>query len=207
MSLLQQDTRRPVDDAALGESFTRGTSHIVWAAVIATVLVSIAVTAYVISGEKPAAATGEVLEIWTHPAHSESSGVDAAGVPVPKESYDQFLVFTRVRLRNQSKQPLFLHQIMTNATMPDGTVDSSYAASLMQYERIFQAYPSLAAWHTQGLSPEMTLQPGQTAEGTFVSAFHITEQQWNTRTALDYSFGFQYQPVLKVSPQVQVIKR
>ena len=47
---------------------------------------------------------------------------------MPKESFDQVLVFTEVKLHNQSKQPLFLHNVMTNATLDDG-IHSSYAAS------------------------------------------------------------------------------
>ena len=41
MSLLNQDTEE-VDDAARGEEFTKGSSHVIWAAVIATIVVSAA---------------------------------------------------------------------------------------------------------------------------------------------------------------------
>ena len=52
MSLLQQEERE-VDDAALGEELTKGSSHVVWAAIAATVVISIAIGAYVIAGQKP----------------------------------------------------------------------------------------------------------------------------------------------------------
>ena len=66
MSLLQQDSTS-VDDAARGESLTRGTSHVVWAAIVATVVVSIAIAIYVIVEQKPPVATGEIVAVWAHP--------------------------------------------------------------------------------------------------------------------------------------------
>ena len=46
MSLLQQETPDKVDDAALGEELTKGSSHVVWATIAATVLVTIAIAIY-----------------------------------------------------------------------------------------------------------------------------------------------------------------
>ena len=198
MSLLHQEKPGELDDAALGESLTKGTGHLVWASIAAAVVVSIAIAIYVIAGEKPPVATGELLEVWAHPMHSVTPAFDANGSGVSQESFDQVLVFTRVRLHNQSKQPLFLHQIMTNVTMADGTVNTSFAATASQYERVFLAYPAMAQWHSAPLSSELTLEPGQTAEGTFVSSFRMAKDQWDARKALDFTFGFRYQPEVKV---------
>ena len=207
MSLLHQDSQTELDDTAKGESLTKGTSHIVVAAIVATVVVSIALAIYVIAGEKPPVATGEILEIWAHPMHEISPAFDAAGESVSQSTFDQVLVFTRVRLHNQNKHPIFLHQIMTNATLADGTVDSSFATSASQYERIFKAYPDLAQWHTPPLSTELTLEPGQTVEGTFVSSFRMAKDQWDARKALDFTFGFRYQPEIKVAATGAVTDR
>ena len=153
---------------------TKGTSHVVWAAIVATVVVTVAIAIYVIAGQKPPVATGQVLEVWAHPMHTVTPAFDAGGAPVPQDSFDQVLVFTRVRLHNQTAHPLFLHQIMTNVTLPDG-IHSSYAAETSQYERIFLAYPDLAPCRNTALSPDTTLEAGQTVEGTFVSAFRINQ--------------------------------
>src|SRR5579859_3307765 len=136
MSLLQQDST----DQAAGEAYTRGTSHVVIATVVATVLVSIAVAIYIFMGEKPPASTGQIIDAWAHPMHTETAGYDANGAAIPKEDIDQVLLFTHVSLRNQSKQPIFLHQVVANATLADG-IHSSYAATPTDYERIFKAYP------------------------------------------------------------------
>lgn len=202
MSLLQQESR----DAAGGESYTRGTSHVIIATVVAVVLVSAAVTVYVISGEKPPAAVGEVLDVWAHPMHTETSGWDANGAAVPKEEIDQVLLFTHVSLHNQSKQPIFLHQILANVTLGDG-VHSSYAAMPTDYERVFKAYPQLMQWHAPPLSPDLTIQPGETKEGTFVCSFRIAKPDWDARRALDYTFNFQYMAALRLTPKGPVTER
>lgn len=203
MSLLHQNSEE-MDDAARGEELTKGTSHVVWASVIAAVLVSAAIAFYVISGQKPPAATGEILQVWVHPRHTESSGLDANGMPMPKESFDQLLVFAHVRLHNQSKGPLTLYQILTNLTLDDG-IHSSYAASVADYDRIFLAYPDIKVPHGKPLPIQMTLDPGQTVEGDIVSSFRLTKQQWDARKKLDFSFGFRYQPELVLAPHAPVI--
>jgi len=208
MSLLHQEAPQTLDDAAMGESFTKGSSHVLLASIVATILVTIAIAVYVITGEKPPAATGEVLDVWAHPMHTVTPAFDASGAGISQSSFDQVLVFTRVRLHNQSKQPLFLHQILTNITHPDGSIDSSFATTASQYQRVFVAYPELAQWQNSPLSTDdLEIGPGQTVEGTFVSSFRMARDKWDARKALDYSFAFRYQPIIKLAPRIAVIDR
>lgn len=207
MSLLHQDIDEEKDDAALGEELTKGTSHVVIAAIVATVVVSAAIAIYVIAGQKPPVAGVDVLSVWAHPQHSESSGLDANGAPMLKEEVDQVLVFTKVRIHDQSTYPLFLTNVLTNVTLDDG-IHSSYAANRVDYDRIFIAYPDLQVPHDQPISPlDTTLQPGQTIDGTVVSAFRMTKAQWDARKKLDFTFSFRYQPNLVVTPHVPVTEQ
>ena len=202
MSLLQRDSPE-LDDAALGEELTKGSSHVLWASIAAAAIVTVIIAIYAITGQKPPAATGEIEQIWVHPQHSETSGFDAIGAPMAKEAFDQVYVFALVKLHNQSKQPLFLHNAMTNATMDDG-IHSSYAATVSDYNRVFLAYPNMPVPHGNPLSPQTTIQPGQTAEGTIVSAFRLTKEQWGARKDLSFTFGIQYQPDLVLAPHVPI---
>jgi|SRR6516165_7386675 len=197
MSLLQQDARK---DAVSGESYTKGTSHVVIASIVAVLLVSAAMAIYVFIGEKPPAATGDILDVWAHPMHMETSGWDANGAAIPKEEIDQVLLFTHVRLHNQGKQPIFLHQVIANVTLADG-IHSSYATTPADFERVFKAYPELMALHAAPISPSLTLKPGETEEGTFVCQFRMTKSDWEARKGLDYTFNFQYLPALKLIPK------
>ncbi|HEY1901254.1 MAG TPA: hypothetical protein VGG56_02410 [Terracidiphilus sp.] len=203
MSLLQQDSSG-LDDAARGEEFTKGSSHVIWASVIAGVVVTAAIAFYVIAGQKPPAATGEIEQVWVHPQHSETSGFDANGAAMAKETYDQIYVFALVELHNQSDKPLFLRNMAANATLDDG-IHSSYAATATDYDRVFLAYPNMPVPHGKALSPQATIDPGQTVEGTMVSAFRLTKEQWDARKGLDFTFGIQYRPSLKLAPHTAVI--
>lgn len=205
MSLLQQDSTE-LDDAALGEDLTKGSSHLLATALFATVVVSMAIGGYFIAGIKPIAITGEIEQVWAHPQHSETSGYDANGASMAKESYDQVYVFAKVKLHNQTDKPLFLHQVMTNATLSDG-IHSSYAATASDYDRIYIAYPTMPIPHQVALSPQSTIAPGQTVEGIVVSAFRLTKAEWDAHKDLSFTFAIQYQPSLVLTPHTPVIEQ
>ena len=206
MSLLQQDSTE-LDDAARGESYTRGTSHVFVAAVVATAVVGVAIAIYVIAGQKPPVATAQIISVWAHPQHTETSGFDASGAPMPKEVVDQVMVFTEVRLKNQTDHPLFLVNVTTNVTLPDG-IHSSYAANKGDYDRVFVAYPDLPVPHLTPISPlDTEIDPGQSVEGTFFSAFKMTKAEWDTHKKLDYTFTLRYQPALELTPTVPVTEQ
>jgi len=190
MSLLQQDSPE-LDDAARGEEFTKGSSHPLIAGIVAAAVVSLAIAGYFIAGHKPPAMTGEIEQVWAHPQHTETSG------------FDQVYVFALVKLHNQSQQPLYLHNVMTNATLDDG-IHSSYAATASDYNRVFLAYPNMPVPHGKALSAQATIAPGETLEGTIVSAFRLTKSEWDARKSLDFTFGIQYQPNLVLTPQTPV---
>jgi len=205
MSLLRQDSPE-LDDAARGEELTKGSSHLVWATTVAVVVVSAAIAIYVISGEKPPPAVGDIEQVWVHQQHTQTSAFDANGALMPQESYDQVYVFAQVKLHNQSQQPLFLRNAMVNITLPDG-IHSSYAATAADYDRVFLAYPSMPVPHGKALSLQSTLEPGQTLEGTIVSAFRLTKEQWDAHKNLSFTLGLQYQPSLVLAPHGAIIDR
>jgi hypothetical protein len=123
-----------------------------------------------------------------------------------KESYDQVYVFAKVKLHNQSDKPLFLHQVMTNATLPDG-IHTSYAATASDYDRIYIAYPAMPVPRQTPLPPQSTIAPGQTVEGIVVSAFRLSKQEWDAQKDLSFTFGLQYQPSLVLAPHSPVIEQ
>ncbi len=149
MSLLHQEE---LDDAALGEELTKGTSHVLIAAIIAGIVMCIAIGIYAYVGRTPPFASGEIEAVWAHPQHTETSGLDANGMPMPKESVDQMMVFTTVKLQNLTNHPLFLGNVTANVTLDDG-IHSSYAGNKGDYDRIFVAYPNIPVPHLTPISP------------------------------------------------------
>lgn len=203
MSLLQQDE---LDDAARGEELTKGTGHLVIASLIAAIVVAAALATYVIAGQKPPVATGNIIAVWAHPQHVETSGYDASGAVAPKQNFDQVMVFAEVQLHNQSNAPLFLSNVLTNATEGDD-IHSSYAATSADYDRSFLAYPDMPVPHGKALPIDSLIEPGQTVVGTFVSAFKMSKQEWDARKALNFSFAFHYQPNLVLTPKVPIVEQ
>jgi hypothetical protein len=203
MSLLHQEQK---DDAARGEELTKGTSHVVIAGVVAAVVVTVAIAIYVIAGQKPPVATGEVLNVWAHPMHTQTPGVDASGAQIAVESFDQVMVFAQVRLHNQSQSILSLLNITANTTLDDG-IHTCYAATPSSYDTVFMAYPNLGVPHGKALPLVADIQPGQSLEGTFVAAFKMSKEQWDARKDLNFAFSFRYQPNLVLKPNVPVIEQ
>lgn len=205
MSLLQQNPSA-LDGTAPGEEMTKGSTHLLWAGLIAAVAVTVAIAIYFIVGQKPPASAGEVSRAVAHLMHRETAGFDANGAPMPKQDFDQVLLFTHIKLHNQSKQPLFLHQLMANVTLEDG-IHSSYAATPTDYERLFAAYKDLASLHGRSLATEETIPAGETVEGDFVTSFRMTREEWRARKGLDYTVSFRYQPDMKLTPATAVSER
>ena len=203
MSLLHQDAQEPLDDASQGEELTKGTSHIVVAGVVAAIVVSIAVLLYIFAGQKPPVATGEVLQIWAHPIHVETTGLDANGEATAKQTADQILVFARVRVHNQSNIPLTSHEIISDATLDDG-IHSSYAAAPADFDKMFAVFPEIAQFHESQLPAERTLKPGETAEGLVITSYRVTKAQWDARKDLSYSIAIKFQPKLIVKVKTPV---
>lgn len=203
MSLFHYDNSKDIDDATSGEDLTRDTSHFGLASVAATLLVVFAVAVYVLLTQKPPVASGEIVQIWAYPNHVVTSGRDANGAPMARKSFDQVLVFARIKLRNQSKIPLVLENALANLKQSDGILSIS-AGSTGQFDEVFLAYPELAALHSNALSPHATIEPEQNVEGTAFWIFLMSRQEWEARKDLNFTFKFQYQDDLVLTPHTAV---
>jgi hypothetical protein len=179
---------------------------VVWASIAAVVLVTIAVAGYVIAGQKPPVATGEIVQVWAHPRHVETPGIDANGAPMAKQSFDQVLIFAHVRVKNESTVPLYLEDVLANAKLGNGTLSVS-AGSAGQYEQVFIVYPELAPLHSSALSPRATIAPGQSLDGNVLWATLLTKQEWDARKDLNFTFKFHYQPNLVLAPHTAVTEQ
>lgn len=206
MSLLQTNLLDPTDQVAKGEDLTKGSSSLLLAAAAAIVLVSVAIGLFFLTHREHKLANGEVTEIWAHPVHGLTPAFDANGDAIQQQSFDQVLVFSHVRLKNVSDKPLYLTRILVNATLDDG-VHTSYAAPKSDYERVFLAYPALAAFKRQGLPLDSTIEPGQTIEGDFAASFKLNKMEWDARKDLNFAFQFRYQPDLVLAPQAMISER
>jgi hypothetical protein len=206
MSLLHHESPEEMDDAARGEAFTKGSSHVALASVAATVLVAFFVAVYVLAGQKPPVAGGVVVQVWVHPNHVVTSGIDANGEPMAKVSFDQVLVFAHLKFWNQSKVPLVLEDVLANIRQADGIL-SVTAGSVGQYDEVFLAYPELAALHSKAFPPHAIIAPGQSLEGNAFWVFRMSKKEWDAHQAMNFSFKLQYQSSLVLAPHTPVIEQ
>jgi hypothetical protein len=202
MSLLQvpNDPVHEHDASSEGEDLAKGSSHIIWAILAASVFMIVAVTVLWVAIHKPPIAAGEVTQIWAHGVHTLNTPIDANGVQSAGEVFDQVLVFAKLRIRNQSEKPIVLKDILINATFEDG-IHSSYVATAIDYDRIFIAYPELKGLQAPTLVRETVISPGQVLDGMVISSFHVSQAQWAAHKDLNITVQFQFHPDLVLVPK------
>ena len=169
--------------------------------VIAAIVVTIALALYVYLGQKPPVASGEVLASTVYPVHSTinngAGGND--GMAGTSESYDQVIVLTKVRIRNQTDIPLFLEDVGAAIKLPDGSEQTNVAASNQDMDRVFQAYPSLGYLRADPIHRDITLTPGQAVEGLAIFNYPITKEQWDTLQTAKVVVQFMHQKNLEIN--------
>jgi hypothetical protein len=163
--------------------------------ILTAIIIVVVVTAlYVYTGEKPPAATGQIVSLEIFPIHSQLRvGEGAQGLQGGMETYDQLLVLAQVKIHNQANIPLFLRDISANLDLSNGSSQRSSAASRNDFQNVFVAYPQLASFKQAPLPYDLTLQPGQTAEGLVVFHYPITKNEWDGRRSFHAVISFQYQ--------------
>src|ERR1700748_1167621 len=117
---------------------------------VATVIVVLAIGAYVYIGEKPPVAAGQIVKLDVTPIHTETRvGSPDQGTGGGIETYDQLLVLADVKIRNQTNIPRFLHDMWGNLSTADGEETRSLGAAKNDFQQVFLAYPQLAPFKQQ----------------------------------------------------------
>jgi hypothetical protein len=175
-----------------------------------------------LAGRKPPVATGEVVEVWAYPQQGETSGLDANGEAMAKDTFKQVLLFAHVKLRNQSKLPLQLQNVLANTRQADGVPLSVSAGSVAQYQEALLAYPELDLPKGQPLSPHLILKPGESLDGNLFWVFQMSRQQWverknwapnpdhddpGSKSGLNFTVAIQYQKNLVLLPSSRITER
>lgn len=173
-------------------------SNALKAVLIALVLVVVAIGAYVYLGEKPPVATGELIRVSAVPIHQQSDLPAAAGMPGQTDAFDEVLVMAQVRLHNQAKIPLFLHEMYASLALPDDVERTSIAANKTDFGRAFVAYPQLQPLKGEPILRDITIEPGQTVEGMMLFPFPITGAQYDQKKSLNINVVFMHQKTLTI---------
>ena len=93
------------------------------------------------------------------------------------------LVALTVTLHNSGEKPLWIHNIEGKLK----TASEEYsddAASAVDFDRYFQAFPALKQNSQAALMPETKILPGNQAHGTVIVSFPVTQQVFDQRKSI-----------------------
>ena len=90
------------------------------------------------------------------------------------------LVALTFTLRNTADKILYVHTIEGTLNTTTGEFKSE-AVSAVDFDRYFQAFPSLKSGAQPALTPEAKLQPGEAVTRTVIMAFPVTLDAFNHR--------------------------
>jgi hypothetical protein len=104
-----------------------------------------------------------------------------AAIEVPNQN--SMLVAITVTLHNSGEKPLWIHNIL--AKLKTATNEySDDAASAVDFDRYFQAFPPLKQGAIAALLPETKIMPGNEARGTVIVSFPVTQAEFDKRQSL-----------------------
>ena len=131
------------------------------------------------------AGLGVVLGIYAFIGRAKPQGAgsvdNVAAVEVPGQN--SMLVAVTVTLHNSGEKPLWIHTIQGKLKTSSEEY-SDDAASAVDFDRYFQAFPSLKPGSQAALMPEAKIMPGNDAHGTVIVSFPVTKDVFDKRQSI-----------------------
>lgn len=126
-----------------------------------------------------------VLAIYGFVGRAKPQGAgsvdNVVSVEVPNQN--SVLVALTVTLHNSGERPLWIHTIRGKLKTSSQEY-SDDAASAVDFDRYFQAFPALKQNSQPALVPETKILPGQDAHGTVIVSFPVTQDAFDKRQSV-----------------------
>jgi hypothetical protein len=106
---------------------------------------------------------------------------DFAVVEIPDQH--AVMVAVNVTVHNSGEKSLWIHDIKGKITTDAGELTDE-AASAIDFDRYFQAFPALKVHAIAAIPPETKIPPGGQAQGTIVVSFPVTKDDFDKRKSL-----------------------
>jgi hypothetical protein len=143
------------------------------------------------------AAVAVILGIFAFTERPKPQGAGAiqfvAAAEVPGQ--DTILTAITLTLRNTGMRPLWIKTLKAKLTTADNQTFEDEAASAVDLERYFQAFPALKESSAPPLSPETKLAPGSEQRGTIIVSFKVTKAAFDQRQSLTVAIQPYDQPL------------
>jgi hypothetical protein len=124
-----------------------------------------------------------------------SSGAIREVVAAEQPDKASVLVLVRVLVENKGEKPLWVRAMRVQLKTSQGEWTDE-AASAVDHDRYFQAYPELAAHRAPALKVEARIPPGNNHEGMVIVSFPVTKQAFDQRQSLTVTVDAYDQPSL-----------
>ncbi len=146
------------------------------------------------------AAVAVIVGIFAFKERQKPQGAGSVNFVTAAEVPGQNMILAAVTftLRNTADKPLWIHTVKAQLTTADDKTFDDEAASAVDLDRYFQAFPSLKESSEPPLSPETKLPAGTEKKGTMIVSFKVTKEAFDQRKALTVTI----QPYDRVLPVV-----
>jgi hypothetical protein len=126
--------------------------------------------------------------------HSATTGSidDVVSVEIPDQN--SIMVAINVSFQNNGTKPYWIHTIKADLDTSSGSF-SDDAASPVDFDRYFQAFPTLKQHALDPLQREAKINPGGLIKGTIIVAFPVTPDAFMNRKSLKVTIQPYDQPV------------
>ena len=124
---------------------------------------------------------GGIMVLTQSLPSSAGSIDDVVGVEVPNQNI--VLSAINVTLRNGGKKAMWIHSMKATLNTDSGEF-SDDAASPVDFERYYQAFPALKQHAIEPLKVETKIQPGGEVKGTIMVSFPVAQDAFDKRKSL-----------------------
>jgi len=159
----------PYDIPTLGEEFDRAKWTLPPAQIVAIAIAGVAIVVAI------------VMYVERYKPVSAGSLDNVASVELA--DHNSVMAVINVTVRNISQRPLWIHEVTAGVDTDKGKF-SDDAASAVDFDRYYQAYPSLKEHALPALMPEMKIAPGGELKGTVIVSFPVNQDTFNKRKSL-----------------------
>lgn len=134
-----------------------------------------------------------IAALLQRPRTSASGSIDQiVSVEVPNQ--DLVMVAINVTVQNHGTKSFWIHTVKADVETANGSF-SADAASAVDFERYFQAFPTLKEQAISPLAPDSKIAPGGQLSGTMVVGFPVTPDAFAGRKSLKVTIQPYDQPV------------
>jgi hypothetical protein len=132
------------------------------------------------------AAVAVILGIFAFKERPKPQGAGAINLVSVVEVPGQGSILTAITmtLRNTTERPLWIKTVKAQLTTADGKTFDDEAASAVDLDRYYQAFPGLKEGSEPPLAPETKLSPGIQQRGTIIVSFKVAKDDFDRRKSL-----------------------